>query len=609
LSDNHAATEEEEKYGSVASSITNNTACAHTEADLDPLTAMVMEEDRRTQSLAEMDLHYRKERARRKRNGGGAGGQGRQILLEAEDESYDDSAAALEIIDKDLVRLHTSQDKSVLRSVLFVYHCHHSPDPGYRQGMHEVASYLLQALVEEPSFKDEGFGGSGSNGDSAQQEVEAEQERLVAGEVYAMLEIVLTQIAPAYDVATPNDPKPLEAMGRRILALVGRADPQVWDRLQSLQVPPAIYLTKWIRLLFGREVRSVLELWDVVFELSSSSSTSPTGEEDTTTLSAQTLAPALRQQRNNTLLAVLEAVAAARILHHRREILLGDDDTLHFLMNVPVEPDIAPIVDLARTLLSGQPVSLPPMVDVPIYPSAAAATSSSPVPPPRSSPTLLRSSLLSRATAFTPGPTTGATTTSTTTATGTPALSAALSTMKQQFTEALDRTSTISKRLYHEWENLSADKSLDDPQIRSYDDDVWHAPPFPPAAATLSSTNSTAGVGGRPATDAFFGPALTRSAVSVGGDPLSSGDISQPPSYYSHPLSSCSQQPSSPAASIAAEMEGHLAALHSYCANAQLAHRDVPPVVWESLARLEHLRRALLLLAVPSSSSSPPHRR
>jgi hypothetical protein len=166
--------------------------------------------------------------------------------------------------------------------------------------------------------------------------------------------------------------------------------------------------------------------------------------------------------------------------------------------------------------------------------------------------------------------------------------------MKQQFTEALDRTSTISKRLYHEWENLSADRTLDDPQIRSYDDDVWHAHPLPRAAAADGS-------GG--------GAALARSAVSAGGDPLSGAASLASPYHPAHPPPPPSQQHllgaggSAAAAAVAAEMEGHLAAVHRYCAGAHAARRDVPPSVWESLARLEQLRRSLL---APQQQPPPP---
>jgi hypothetical protein len=227
----------------------------------------------------------------------------------------------------------------------------------------------------------------------------------------------------------------------------------------------------------------------------------------------------------------------------------------------------------------------------------------------RGSPTSLslRSSLRSFAASGTT-PSAAAATAAATSA-STPALSAAFSSMRQQFTEALDKTSTISKRLYHEWENLATDRACEDP-LRSYDDDIWqHAAPAPaPAPPTTASG------------------AVPRTMVASTDNPLAAAAGSTGAAPYSSYGSSPDSSPSSSSATahagsfpppphfVAAEMEMHVAALQNYCMNAQRVRHDVPPPVWESLAQLERLRQSLLLRAAPpaphpSSSESQSHSR
>src|SRR3569832_2225937 len=68
--------------------VTNEESVSSPNNDLDPLTAMMMEEQQRTTRLQEMDLKYRKERARRKRGTTSSG----NIV---EDEDYDEAVVFL----------------------------------------------------------------------------------------------------------------------------------------------------------------------------------------------------------------------------------------------------------------------------------------------------------------------------------------------------------------------------------------------------------------------------------------------------------------------------------------------------------------------------------
>lgn len=414
--------------------------------DIDPLTAYMMEEQRKQSRLDEMDRLYRARTTRRKVKGSGGGGGS-----DHSEPELSPNEAALHVLDADLQRLPPpfAIYATPLREILFLYNnCHrhhHDQAGGYRQGMHEVAAHLYHVL---------------------QQDLDSNHAIIISSECYALLCHILEQIAPAYDIdnnshnpTTASNNNALQAMSQRIMNQTARADPQFQHRLLlELQVPPAIYLTKWMRLLFGRDVLDVEALWDVLFQLASN----PT------------------QQHN--LMDVLEATAAARLLHHRATILRTDNhDLLHFLMNIPVETDLQPILDLTRALLlvgHDEIHLLPPLLPSPVV----AATASLLPPPPTSTPSLLQ---LSSATP-----------------------DALLLSMKrfsisQQVKEIASKTQTMGKRLYHEWEQQINNAAATDDAMnhhdwaattRSYDDHVWHyddtrrGSSAPPQALTATTT-------------------------------------------------------------------------------------------------------------------------
>jgi hypothetical protein len=356
--------------GGDASAITDTDAASA--ALLDPLTAMLMEEQEKSERLEELDLKYRREKALRKR---GLAGNGDRIF---EDEEYDEQAAALQIIDKDLDRLPSPRTKrhhapessspsssspplsskqhddnnnfedehnmvdvvldddnddtnychrrrAVLREVLFLYTCEH-PDPGYRQGMHEIASYLLHALQLDQEA-------SSGNSHMAASTLALD----LAADTYTMLVPILQAILPAYDVKTPQQSQPLPAMSRRILSLMDELCPALHYALTELHTPPQLYLTKWIRLLYSREVTHVLELWDDLFFPS-------------------VAVAANMNTYQHSWMTVLECTAAARLLLWRQQILQSPDASsrLNLLMNLPVEADTAPLVQLTKQLLDPQ---------------------------------------------------------------------------------------------------------------------------------------------------------------------------------------------------------------------------------------------------------------
>ena len=505
-------------------------------SQLDPLTALMMEEQSKQERLQELDLRYRKERARRNR---GATLQRRIV----ESEEYDENAVTLQIIDKDLHRLPspssqtttsttTSQQqqrrRALLRQVLFVYHCTTHPTPGYRQGMHEIASYLLHALEQEQEQHD-----------NAILDDDNEMER-AAAHTFALLCAVLEPMQPAFDVVvvtttpttttvTPSSPttgatsptttravgdnnnnnnnatrgtimnekQPLVALGRRILQWTGHYHPTLLLCLQQqVQVPPQLYLTKWIRLLYSRELQeprvAVLPLWDFWFQQLQEQQHK---QQQQTHLSP--LPPPPPHGGPCNLLHVLEAPAVARLLLHAPQIL-SCEDPLHHLMNLPQQSpkSIAPWQTVTMELMQGKS-TLSHVILTPPPPQPLHQAPPGHLPPPRdpqqqqqeidvSGNSLLWNNPLSTLTATTACPAAAAnppsvldplhsqTSANTTTngsfhnhtdeANSNQLFSSLSAGLKQTIQQAKSRTQSISKRIYHEWEQAQQQQQMNQNQ-------------------------------------------------------------------------------------------------------------------------------------------------
>ena len=551
-------------------------------ASLDPLTAMMMEETQKNERLQQMDLEYRKEKARRKRT------TNHTATVVIEDEDYDENAVTLSVIDKDLHRLAhpagnepspdcvvldpTTTRRNVLRQVLFLYQCRH-PEPGYRQGMHEVASYLLYCLELDASTWIP----------VSRQTEEGYLDSFLGSECYAMLERILTEIQLAYDVnlnrqAAQLPPgqeggqysyeKPMEGMSRRIMSHIAHCDAPLLQLLQNLQVEPAIYLTKWIRLIFTREIPSVEEvwiLWDFVFD---------------------------HMAKGYTCMNILEALAAGRLLRHRSDLYHAQDNLLHLLMNLPPETDVPVMLKITKAILTGQQVLLPPVAPLPASAThGMLGVGSDTLRTPESY--LLDGGNM-----------------------GTPLdVNAAMLSMKRfsltSVTEKLaNKTQSISKRLYKEWENIATVNGDEDPlQQRSYDDPAWHgswhtdAQTTDGTAATTSPARSniyhpTDGANGVPpspypgqATNATRGP--------------QSENLAQPFTTTT-PTSTIRSEP--PLLKWGQEMETQLAILQNFAMMVEKqqlgqgnpygtipgATKAVPDTVWGALADLEVVRQDIL---------------
>ena len=231
-----------------------------------------------------------------------------------------------------------------LTEMLQIY-AHQNPHIGYRQGMHEISSYLL--LVIEMDLFDQ---------ESQQREVSPLLDsNYVAHDAYYMLLAIMSQLAPAYDVKMNTTAEsPMEQMAQSILSKIRDIanDKNLHQHLLSLNCPPELYCTRWVRLMFSREVagwKNVLLLWDIFLDLTSKS---PLTSMSRSRYTRPGVTPAL-ELGDFSLMMVLEATSASMILLQRNALLSihdgTDADSIHRLMNIPPLKNILP---LTATLLS-----------------------------------------------------------------------------------------------------------------------------------------------------------------------------------------------------------------------------------------------------------------
>jgi hypothetical protein len=659
-------------------------------SQFDPLTAMLMEEQQKSERLQELDLKYRREKALRKR------GQGNGSSRIMEDEAYDEAAAALQIIDNDLIRLpsprtqrhvaapesspsssspsrnphhyrgdnhptsdsddptmvdvvldnddttndddnYVSQRRAVLRQVLFVYTCQH-PDPGYRQGMHEIASYLLHALQLDQEELLSALSATASD-------LTATMEDLAA-DTYTMLVHILTAILPAYDVgpSPQSQCSPLPASSRRVLSILQPHSAVLHDTLTELDTPPQLYLTKWMRLLYSREVTHVLELWDALFFPSVAVvATVATANSNTTTANANQYQYKYHHHHHqpHSWMEVLEYTAAARLLLWRHEILQAPDASsrLHLLMNLPCQADIYPLVQLTQQLLeySYPPhghghvrtvVVLPEMTDTgtaTITTTTSSSTGPHPLQPEHSiTPTdqghqyefasQHEGDLGAAASAL--------------------ANRFSLSAVKQSLEQAKTQTESIKKRLYQEWGSLAVATNNSDHQsnhgTQQQQNDNYSSNNTYNTSSSAQKTNVTGdplrrnyddplmgGIdwsGGQNRQLSSSGAAASSAAAALhphlNGERRPLHASNESPSLVPPPSPRVQHQSQAWAQSIQASsivLQDFVMAMEKQSAEhvGNSNAKVVPAAVWEALADLEVLRRDMLSNSGSSSGPAP----
>ena len=215
---------------------------------------------------------------------------------EGDDDDDDDAVARRDL------RRSREERASLLGEVLLVYAREHQA-LGYRQGMHEILSYVLLALEADLEDAAEAEGSSGDGGGDGGGDRGAPTALLfrpdrIRHDLYSIFEAIMSRLSPAYDTqetqgtpppgdrggpsppGTPPPPgsssssaplSPMERMGDSILSKVRdvAGDGSLHRAVTELGVPPQLYCTRWVRLMFAREVahqRDVMELWDAFFD-------------------------------------------------------------------------------------------------------------------------------------------------------------------------------------------------------------------------------------------------------------------------------------------------------------------------------------------------------
>ena len=179
------------------------------------------------------------------------------------------------------------------------------PSMGYRQGMHEIASYLLYALeLEHQQYPDHPLFDP------------------ILPICFTLLERTLEHLKTAYDA---SGGKSLQQMSIAILGKILQNNPALYYHLTNNPniPPPPIYCTRWVRLMFSREVvgyENVFKLWDVLFSYSN-------------------------------VMKALEITSASRILLISDALMLPENNTLDLLMNVPPLVDISPLTETLDKLM------------------------------------------------------------------------------------------------------------------------------------------------------------------------------------------------------------------------------------------------------------------
>ena len=173
-------------------------------------------------------------------------------------------------------------------------------------------------------------------------------------DAYTMLERVMSYLSPAYDVkqSASQSSSPMEEMAHSVVSKLKdvACDEPLYQTVRAMHCPPELYCTRWIRLMYSREVlgwRNVLLLWDIFMDLITAHENIMSMEPSRYTRPGAN--PALKLG-TFTLMQVLESTATCMILLQRQALLEGDpNESIHTLMNVPPLTNIVP---LTATLLS-----------------------------------------------------------------------------------------------------------------------------------------------------------------------------------------------------------------------------------------------------------------
>lgn len=297
-------------------------------------------------------------------------------------EEKEDEATKAQTAERNEIQTSIKERAEQLSQVLFVYGQEHK-NIGYRQGMHEILSYILLALEADlmehaiaedrnnwkigllsplaapDSGKNNRNTGCMAGVDSSGNVVVVHllDAQYILHDAFTLFEFIMDALASSYDVVQDINGVStgcLEAMTSSIVSKIRyiARDESLFSHVLYMPVPPQLYFAKWVRLMFGREVAGgideVLGLWDAFFELASATARM---DDDMSVSSA--------------LMNVLKTAAAAMIILIRHLLLAptiawdgsltGDPDPnegIQYLMNYPPIEDTGVFVKTITSLLA-----------------------------------------------------------------------------------------------------------------------------------------------------------------------------------------------------------------------------------------------------------------
>ncbi|KAL5343335.1 rab-GTPase-TBC domain-containing protein [Aspergillus crustosus] len=162
--------------------------------------------------------------------------------------------------------------KAKMIDILFIY-SKLNPDLGYRQGMHELLAPILWVIDRDaldPKLR-EGSSSTGQNDDLMFQLLDSDY---IEHDAFTLFCSVMQTTRVYYEhnrhraINGQADTIPIVLQCEHIHnELLVATDLELADHLQALDILPQIFLTRWMRLLFGREFpfQDMLVIWDFLF--------------------------------------------------------------------------------------------------------------------------------------------------------------------------------------------------------------------------------------------------------------------------------------------------------------------------------------------------------
>ncbi|CAG8312867.1 unnamed protein product [Penicillium salamii] len=167
---------------------------------------------------------------------------------------------------------HEPETKSKLTNILFVY-SKLNPDVGYRQGMHELLAPILWVVDRDSVGPQSAETGPGKN-QSERLMLRLLDPQFVEHDSFTLFLSVMQTARTYYEhgeVRSVNGQMGVIPIVERCQYLHKEAlsvvDHELAEHLEAIDILPQIFLTRWMRLLFGREFpfEDVLTTWDLLF--------------------------------------------------------------------------------------------------------------------------------------------------------------------------------------------------------------------------------------------------------------------------------------------------------------------------------------------------------